>query len=336
MPRPEPLVSVIVPVFNEEQHLGECLESVLAQSYTKWDLTVVNNQSADRSLEIAEAYARRDQRIRVVTTPVFYPQLRNHNLAIQRISPDSTYCKFINGDSWIFPDCLRLMVAAAEAQPTVGIVSGLVLSTERLLANSLPYPSAFMSGRSICRRQLRSGEDYFGSPTMLLYRSEVVRARHPFFREDAVGADVDACYEILKTWNFAFVHQLLSYNRTDNVSIGSRSRQYSTFALNQYLHLTRHGRAFLTADENTAAHQLWELEYYGFLATRAMESPGREFWDYHSEVLATIGERLSVRLLAKHVLNEIADLLLNPKKTLGRALRSARQPSALAAQVAQE
>lgn len=323
----QPLVSVIVPAYNEEQFLGECLDSVLAQTYENWDLTVVNNQSKDRTLEIATRYARREPRIRVLTTPEFYPQLRNFNFAMRQISPASKYCKVVQGDTWIFPDCLRHMVAAAEAHPSVGVVSSLWLTSTRVMANSLPYPSVFMPGREAARRQLLTDEDYFGSPTTTLFRADIVRSRDPFYREGAHSADAEACFEILEKWDFSFIHQVLSFNRIDNISISTASRRLARFIVTQYLHIRRYGAMFLSPGENAAAQARLRKEYYSFLAERWFTHPAKEFRDYHRAAFATIGETLSTRLLAKHLALELLDIIGNPKRTLGRLLRNRRPPA---------
>jgi glycosyltransferase involved in cell wall biosynthesis len=320
--RSQPLVSVITPVFNEENYLAECVESVLAQTYSNWELTIINNQSSDRSLEIAENYARRDQRIRVITTPEFYPQIRNWNFSMRHLSPASKYCKMVLGDSWIFPECLRHMVQAAETNPTIGIVSALWLSSANVQPNSLHYPSLFIPGHEICRLQLLSDECYFVPPTTVLFRSEIVRKRDPFFREGAISADAEACFEILQEWNFSLIHQLLSFTRSDNISFSTTARRYTRFVMHQYMHMRRYGRVFFTPAEDAAVLRRYKRAYYSFLAEYAMERPGKEFWNYHREALASIGERISHSLLAKYLLLEFLDVLLNPKKTLGRLIRS--------------
>jgi glycosyltransferase involved in cell wall biosynthesis len=58
--REEPLVSVVTPVYNGEEFLAECIESVLAQTYSNIEYTIVNNCSTDRSLDIALSYAAQD------------------------------------------------------------------------------------------------------------------------------------------------------------------------------------------------------------------------------------------------------------------------------------
>src|SRR5512146_3249684 len=107
---PEPLVSVVTPVFNGEKYLRECVDSVLAQTYTNWHYVIVNNCSTDRTLEIAQEYAARDSRIRVVNNREFVGVDANHNNAFREISPDSKYCKVVAADDWIFPECLERMV----------------------------------------------------------------------------------------------------------------------------------------------------------------------------------------------------------------------------------
>ena len=64
-----PEISVIIPVYNLENYLGPCLESVVAQSYRDFEAIVVNDGSRDASGPIAESFAAQDPRIRVVTTP---------------------------------------------------------------------------------------------------------------------------------------------------------------------------------------------------------------------------------------------------------------------------
>jgi glycosyltransferase involved in cell wall biosynthesis len=76
---PEPLVSIVTPVFNGAKYLSECIESALHQTYRNWDYTVIDNCSTDESLIIAQKYAARDARIRVVTNGRFLSILENHN-----------------------------------------------------------------------------------------------------------------------------------------------------------------------------------------------------------------------------------------------------------------
>ena len=64
-----PLVSVIIPVYNVEKYLNQCLDSVIAQTLTDIEIICVNDSSTDGSLGILEEYEKKDKRIRVVTQP---------------------------------------------------------------------------------------------------------------------------------------------------------------------------------------------------------------------------------------------------------------------------
>jgi glycosyltransferase involved in cell wall biosynthesis len=61
-----PLVSIIMAVKDTAPYLAECLESIIAQTYTNWELIAVNDHSSDNSLEILQEYAKKDKRIKVV------------------------------------------------------------------------------------------------------------------------------------------------------------------------------------------------------------------------------------------------------------------------------
>jgi glycosyltransferase involved in cell wall biosynthesis len=115
-------VSIVTPVYNGEKYLAECIESVLRQCYQSWDYKIVNNCSADNTLEVAERYARMDKRIRVHNNEEFLDIIGNANRAFRLISAGSKYCKNLSADDWLFPECLTRMVELAEANPSVGIV----------------------------------------------------------------------------------------------------------------------------------------------------------------------------------------------------------------------
>ena len=107
-----PLVSVVTPFYNTAPYLAQCIESVLAQTYPHFEYILMDNCSTDGSAEIAETYARRDSRIRLIRCSEFLSQLANYNRALTQISDESEYCKIVQADDWIFPNCLQLMVQA--------------------------------------------------------------------------------------------------------------------------------------------------------------------------------------------------------------------------------
>src|SRR3954470_22315609 len=118
----KPLVSVVTPFYNTEEYLSECIESVLAQTYENWEYVLVDNESTDGSAGIAQRYAAKDRRLRLVSNEKFLTQVENYNHALRQISPHSKYCKLVQADDWIYPNCLSEMVEAAEASGRVSLV----------------------------------------------------------------------------------------------------------------------------------------------------------------------------------------------------------------------
>ncbi len=119
----EPLVSVLTPVYNGEKLLAQCIRSVLAQTYTNFEYTIVNNCSTDRTLEIAESFAKQDSRIRVHNNIDFLSVVDNHNKAFSLIADGAKYCKVVGADDWLFPHCITEMVKLAEQYPKLGMLT---------------------------------------------------------------------------------------------------------------------------------------------------------------------------------------------------------------------
>lgn len=76
-----PLISIVVPVYKVEMFLTRCIESVLHQTYTNWELILVDDGSPDRCGDMCDAYARRDARILVIHQKNKGPSAaRNHGM----------------------------------------------------------------------------------------------------------------------------------------------------------------------------------------------------------------------------------------------------------------
>ena len=176
-----PLVSIVTPAYNAEAYLRECIESVLAQTYPNWDYTIVNNCSTDHTLDIAREYAARDSRIRVRCNEKHVGVIENHNIAFRQISPMSKYCKGLQADDWLFPECIEKMVKLAEKHPKVAIVCAYALVGRQppvVGYTGLPHSiTVDTGGREACRLRLLGGPYVFGTSSTQLFRSDILRSR---------------------------------------------------------------------------------------------------------------------------------------------------------------
>ncbi|MDF0677228.1 MAG: glycosyltransferase family 2 protein [Nitrospira sp.] len=326
-PESQPLVSVLTPVYNCEDYLSECIESVLAQTYENWEYCIVNNCSADRTLEIAEAYAKKDNRIRIHNNSDFVGIGQNGNIAFQQMSPNSKYCKVVYADDWLFPECIMKMVKLAEAHSTVAIVGAYGLLGEAVSWDGLPYTSSVVSGREISRWTLLGKPYVFGNPTSLLLRSDLVRASEPFYDASNSHCDSEACLRILRSWDFGFVHQVLSYNRIREGSGRSFSRRYNTYLPNNIDRLLKFGPTVLSQEELSARLKYYLAIYYDYLAVSVFMLREKEFWAFHREKMERMGHPLSLPRLAAAVCSKAIDYLFNPKRTIEGLLRKIRHGS---------
>lgn len=319
----DPVISVVTPFRNTAPYLAQCIESVLAQSYSRFEYILSDNCSTDGSGEIAAAYARRDRRIRLIRQPRFLSQIQHYNCALAEISGASQYCKIVQGDDSIFPECLRLMVQAFEQSESIGLVSAYDLKRNTVRGSGFPYPTSWLPGKEMARLYLQSGVCVFGSPTTVMYRSSLVRNSQPFYNESLLHEDTEKCMQILEQWDFGFVHQVLAFLRTDNVndSISASWRSFEPDALDWYIIAKRYAPVFLGSEESVALKRKSKRLYYGVLAAEALRLREPAFWRYHAGGLKTFGETLDLPYLALEIAQRALGMAVNPGSTTVRALR---------------
>ena len=320
-PESQPLVSVLTPVYNGERYLAECIESVLAQTYQNWEYCIVNNRSTDRTLEIAEAYANKDKRIRIHNNSEFVGSGQNGNNAFRQMSSNSKYCKVVHADDWLFPECIVKMVKLAEAHPTVAIVSAYRLTNSRITVQALPYARTVIPGREICHSTILGMLSVFGSPTSMLIRSDEVRKRPDFYNVANPHCDMEACLDILKDRDFGFVHQMLTFSRVHAESKSTFGRRFGTTHLARLEHLTKYGRTFLSEKEyEESLRECWK-RYYALLGSEVFHNRNKGFWEFHRNELGRLGYSLSMGRVAKAAFMRLLDPALNSLDSSKRIAR---------------
>ena len=105
-----PEISIVVPLYNAEKYIAECIDSILEQTFEDFELIIVDDKSTDRSLEIVRNY--RDPRIKI------YQQIKNSGESSSRnfglTVSSGKYVYFMDDDDFILPKCLETFFAAME------------------------------------------------------------------------------------------------------------------------------------------------------------------------------------------------------------------------------
>ena len=105
-----PLISVIVPVYKVEPYLRRCVDSILAQTFTDFELILVDDGSPDNCGAICDEYAARDTRIHVIHQENGgLSAARNAGLDWVFANSDSEWISFVDSDDWVHPHFLELL-----------------------------------------------------------------------------------------------------------------------------------------------------------------------------------------------------------------------------------
>lgn len=120
----EEKISVIVPVYQVENYLPRCLDSILAQSYSNLEIILVDDGSQDRSGKICDQYAKQDNRIHVIhQTNQGVSAARNAGLAVAT----GDWIGFVDGDDWIEPNMYSYLLELANSYHSSFVQCGFFL-----------------------------------------------------------------------------------------------------------------------------------------------------------------------------------------------------------------
>jgi len=108
----QPLVSIILPVYNAQNHLARCIGSILNQTYKNIELIILNDGSKDHSLPVCEEFRAKDSRI-VLVDKENSGVSDTRNLGLKLAGGE--YVQFVDSDDYIDPDFTQHLVEAAEA-----------------------------------------------------------------------------------------------------------------------------------------------------------------------------------------------------------------------------
>lgn len=172
-----PVISVILPVYNGEHHLAECIESVLHQTYTNFEFIIVDDASTDNTPQILEDYLSQDERIRVITNPVNQKQTISANTACKNAG--GKYLARMDADDIALPTRFEKQLEFLEADPEIGMVgtwtdtiseSGIVIgqwktnSEPGVLNWDLLFGTGFAHSSVMMRNNLLKKVGYYQSP----------------------------------------------------------------------------------------------------------------------------------------------------------------------------
>lgn len=242
-----PKVSIIVPVYNAEKYLQECVESVLCQTLSDIELILVDDGSTDSSPALCDQYAVQDHRVKVIHKPNGRAaSARNAGLR----AASGEYVAFVDADDWISPDMYEKML---QTNADVTLCDYVRFQGEKQFPFTQPNIAAGFYNKAQIREIIyphlvMDGIEYpiTISNWALLIRREVIVKNRLSYREDIrISEDAPFGSEVLYCADsFAYLkgEQLYHYRMTE----GSASRTYQPWWWDSSLKINEETENFFT------------------------------------------------------------------------------------------
>jgi len=203
-----PKVSVLVPVYNGQQNLAECFESILAQDFPDLEILVSDDGSTDNSMEIIKAFAARDARIRWWKNPRNKGLTANSNLCLSEAR--GQYVKFVHQDDLLLSvHALAKMVAAFDEYPNAALVGCRQhLTGTGKHAFRFSNRTGCFDGRRVIVKCLERNNNIIGQPTLTLFRR--LQGRRGFDERFTGFMDFEMWCHLLEQGDFIYLDEPLA------------------------------------------------------------------------------------------------------------------------------
>lgn len=233
------LFTLIVPIHNVEEYLPRCVDSILAQSFTDFEVLLVDDGSTDRCPALCDAYAAQYPCVRVIHKPNG-GLISARNAGIMAARGD--YIGYVDGDDWVKPGMLAFVHERLEKSPVV--LDMVMFAADRVYENgSVPLLHNVREGyydraaleREIFphlltdrRRGFRAGTAVQGHTWNKFSRRELQREYYVRDERIRMFTDVPFTYEILLNCEHVYIsnERLYYYNSANPDSILARGKQY--------------------------------------------------------------------------------------------------------------
>lgn len=211
MERNYPLVSVLVPTFNEEIYVEECIRSILAQDYPNFEIIVFDDCSTDRTVEILETI--KDPKLTVIKNPKNEKHDKTWNQLLHMAKGE--FIKVICSDDILIQGCLKDSVDALMANPS-SIMSfcgkHIIGPDSKVFYSPLASESTFKGKTSyqIMRDGLLAGTNLIGEPNNVLFRATALKHGIQFRFKNYWMVDPDFYIQLAPLGDFTYVPKRLT------------------------------------------------------------------------------------------------------------------------------
>jgi glycosyltransferase involved in cell wall biosynthesis len=271
-----PKVSIAIPLYNAEAHIGETIKSVLDQTFEDFELIVLDDQSTDGSARVVQSFT--DPRIRYEQNPERMGFFGNWNRCLDAMT--APYCKLLPHDDTLEPTCLAEQVKVLNDHPDVELVHCarkiIDPKSNTLALRKQREAEGIKESAASLRRIVRSGTNPIGEPASVMFRRETAQRIGGFSDADMYAIDIDYWARLLAEGKRYYIDEILSSFRVwpDSASVrlfGSQSQSMRAFFK---MLATQHPDAIRPGDVRlgTLKSMVWELARGGFYILMKMKN----------------------------------------------------------------
>lgn len=216
----ESIITIVVPVYNSEKYLDDCIQSVLDQNDTRWNLILVDDGSTDSSGTICDVYARKDKRISVI-------HKKNEGALAARkdgfFASTTEYCISLDADDYLANNCIQKIISAIETyQADIVIYSFCSIKDDKVLPGVSPLTDVpGIVEADFVKEKLISTNDYNSLCTKAIKTSYLQKA--PLYQTKetiSIGEDkVQFLYPLTQAKRIAVIPDVLYFYRMVNESM---------------------------------------------------------------------------------------------------------------------
>lgn len=211
-----PLISVIIPVYNVEEYLEECIDSVLKQTYKEIEIIAINDGSTDNSLKILENYASKIDRLKIITQENLGQSVAR-NVGINKAN--GTYIYFLDSDDYIMPETFEQLINAMEEHNLDLIrfsAEAFVDNMDKTINNKhYDYKEVFDSNKVYSKRDFLKVniKTYWPSPVLYIVRKDTLINNNILFKSGIIHEDVLFTLEVFLNSNLGMYNPNYYYKR---------------------------------------------------------------------------------------------------------------------------
>lgn len=267
MPDKKPRVSVCIPTYNRARYIGKTIQSILNQTFSDFELIIVDNASADNTEEVVRKFMEKDNRIRYYKNAKNIGMHPNWNRAIELATGD--YIAIFHDDDLYHPTILEKEVALLNAHNNVGFVDtgGYIIDEKGTKIGTWVYERQIItSGINFILNTLKTAFCPINCPSVMVKRECYEKVG--YFTDKFIPSDYDMWLRICEYFDVGYIKEPLFNYRRHKES----------------------GCSILKLGEGSLAHRGVFLDYTKIFAIKYPEHGSFEYWK--NQIDSTIAKRL--------------------------------------------